>query len=129
MQLSIFCAAQYFCYPSTFNRLFYHCVWPKCQLLFSVSPASTHAQPSLWAMHTLQLQPFLIVHIKTKKGFWGGQFLWVMWMAKEGGRNDTSVNAVTQRQLKIWPLVSAWVLCLFTILLMVVEPGTTVGCA
>ena len=48
-------------------------------------------------------------------------------MAKEGGGNDTSVNTVTRRQLKIWPPVSARVLCLFTILLVVAEPSTTVG--
>lgn len=47
-------------------------------------------------------------------------------MAKEGGRNDTNVNTVTQRQLKIWLLVPARVLHLFIILLVVVEPGTTV---
>lgn len=49
-----------------------------------------------------------------------------MWMAKEGGRNDTNVNTVTQQQLKLWLLVSARVLRLFIILLVVVELGTTV---
>lgn len=95
----------------------------------SRQPGPTSALAPGYAQ-ALQLQPFCIIHVKTEKGL-GGQFLWVMWMAEEGGRNDTGVNTGTHWQLKIWPLVSVQVLCLFmwlfTISLVAVEPGTSVG--
>lgn len=47
----------------------------------------------------------------------------------DGKGGDAGVNTVTQWQLKVWLPVSVRVLCLFTTLLMAVEPGTAVGCS